>query len=334
MRAATLVVFALTALLVPAGSLSAAQSPDWMPQALPELEAKLVAEYGEQQQERIHRGLHQVADFWRSDDGDRAVFEDFVHTNFAGDQETLDVMFHRFEKLFEVLNGHLLEIILAFREQSDLDIGPIMPFDRVLAAYNPGAHIDDDFFANKLAFTVLLNFPLTTLEQRLTEGENWSRRQWAEARLGNSFSTRIPAEVQQEVSTAGAIADEYIAEYNIWMHHLLNDEGARLFPAKMKLLTHWNLRDQIKADYTDPAGLPKQRMTQRVMERIVDQTIPEMVVNNPLVDWNPYSNEVWPAAIEDSDQTVPADLEVVERAGAGYSIRGAAGHLSSDAAGG
>jgi hypothetical protein len=157
---------------------------------------------------------------------------------------------------------------------------------------------------------VLLNFPLTTLEQRLTEGENWSRRQWAEARLGNSFSTRIPAEVQQEVSTAGAIADEYIAEYNIWMHHLLNDEGARLFPAKMKLLTHWNLRDQIKADYTDPAGLPKQRMTQRVMERIVDQTIPEMVVNNPLVDWNPYSNEVWPAAIEDSDQTVPADLEV------------------------
>ena len=94
-----------------------------------------------------------------------------MHTNFAGDQETLDVMFHRFEKLFEVLNGHMLEIILAFREQSDLDIGPIMPFDRVLAAYNPGAHIDDDFFANKLAFTVLLNFPLTTLEQRLTEGE-------------------------------------------------------------------------------------------------------------------------------------------------------------------
>ena len=226
---------------------------------------------------------------------------EFVHTNFAGDQESLDVMFSRFEKLFEVLNGHLLEIILAFREQSDLDIGPIMPFDRVLAAYNPGAHIDDDFFANKLAFTVLLNFPLTNLEQRLTEGENWSRRQWAEARLGNSFSTRIPAEVQQEVSTAGAIADEYIAEYNIWMHHLLNDEGERLFPAKMKLLTHWNLRDQIKADYTDPEGLPKQRLTQKVMERIVDQTIPEMVVNNPLVDWNPYSNEVWPAAVQDSD---------------------------------
>jgi len=310
MRVARLVVIVLLAGLTQVGSVPADQSSDWMPEAMKELEAELVAEYGEQQQERLHRGLQQVADFWRPEDGDMVVFEGFVRTNFAGDQATLDVMFHRFESLFEVLYGHMNEILLAFREQSDLDIGPIMPFDRVFAAYSPGAHIDDDFFANKLAFTVLLNFPVTTLEQRLDEGAEWSRRQWAEARLANSFSTRIPAEVQQEVSKAGAIADEYIAEYNIWMHHLLNDQGERLFPAKMKLLTHWNLRDQIKADYTDPQGLPKQRMIQKVMERIVDQTIPEMVVNNPWVDWNPYGNEVWPAAVQDSDQPVPAGLQV------------------------
>ena len=35
----------------------------------------------------------------------------------------------------------------------------------------------------------------------------------------------------------------------------------------------------------DPkTGLPKQRMIQRVMERIVDQSIPEAVVDNPHVD--------------------------------------------------
>jgi hypothetical protein len=305
-----LVVIVLLAGLALAGVVSADEGPDWMPDAKQKLEAELVAEYGEQQQERIRRGLRQVADFWRPEDGDETAFEEFVRTGFAGDQETLDVMFDRFEKLSEVLNGHMIEIILAFREQSDLEIGPIMPFDRVFAAYNPAAHIADDFFANKLAFTVLLNFPLTSLEQRLTEGEEWSRRQWAEARLANNFDTRIPAEVQQEVSRAGAIADEYIAEYNIWMHHLVNKDGERLFPAKMKLLTHWNLRDQIKADYTDPEGLPKQRMTQRVMERIVDQSIPEIVVNNPLVDWNPESNEVWPTTIQDSDQPIPDDLQV------------------------
>ena len=69
------------------------------------------------------------------------------------------------------------------------------------------AHVSDDFFANKLAFTVLLNFPLTTLEQRLMEGEEWSRRQWAETRLASRFSKRVPAEVQLELARVGADAD-------------------------------------------------------------------------------------------------------------------------------
>ena len=42
-------------------------------------------------------------------------------------------------------------------------------------------------------------------------------------------------------------------------------------------------------------------MIQQVMERIVTQTIPQVVINNPEVDWNPYTNEVKPAAVKDSD---------------------------------
>jgi hypothetical protein len=37
------------------------------------------------------------------------------------------------------------------------------------------------------------------------------------------------------------------------------------------------------------------------MERIVDQTIPRAVLDNPNVDWNPFTNEVRPAAVKDSD---------------------------------
>ena len=59
-------------------------------------------------------------------------------------------------------------------------------------------------------------------------------------------------------------------------------KGERLFPPKLRLLSHWNLRDEIKADYADAQnGLAKQRMIQQVMERIVTQTIPAVVVNNP-----------------------------------------------------
>jgi hypothetical protein len=81
----------------------------------------------------------------------------------------------------------------------------------------------------------------------------------------------------------------------------VNDKGERLFPAKMRLLSHWNLRDQIKADYAAPDGLPRQRAMQLVMERIVTQQIPQAAINNPQVDWNPWTNEVKPAAEADSE---------------------------------
>jgi hypothetical protein len=285
---------------------------DWMAASVTLLEKELVAEHGEEQRQRVQQGLDQVADFWRSEDGGQESFEAFVRRNFAGDEKAFETMFARFEKLLEQLDGHSLEILLAFREQSDLDVGAIMPYDEVFAAYDPSAHASDDFFANKLAFTVLLNFPITSLPQRLDVGESWSRAQWAQSRLADRYAKRIPAEVQQVVSMAGAAADQYIAEYNIYMHHLVTQDGERLFPAGMKLLSHWNLRDEIKANYSsaDELALARQRTVQKVMERIVDQTIPEIVINNPHVDWNPHSNDVRAAAVSDVDEPAPANVVV------------------------
>ncbi len=266
------------------------------------LERDLVAKYGETERVRLLRGMRQVASLWREEDGDDAAFEQFVRTNFAGTQAALDTMFNRFQYLLEQLDGHLLEITREFRQQSDLDLGPIQPYDELFAAFDPSAHVLDDMFKNKLAFVVLLNFPMTTLEQRLAEGGKWSRRQWAEARLAQRFAKRIPAEVNQALAEASARADQYISEYNIYMHHLVNDKGERLFPPKLRLLSHWNLRDEIKAQYADgEKGLARQRMIQQVMERIVTQSIPAVVINNPHVDWNPYTNELAPAAVNDAD---------------------------------
>ncbi len=274
------------------------------------LEAELTKKYGEGSRVQLHRGIQQVQSFWRSSDGDAKAFEEFVRTNFAGDQESLDELFRRFEFVLEQLDGHMNEISREFRRQTDLDLGAMLPLDETLAAYDPSAHINDDFFENKTAFIALLNFPLTTLEQRLNEGEKWSRRQWAEARLAQRFSRRIPADVNLQISKAASEADTYIAEYNIWMHHLLDEKGNRLFPPKLRLITHWNLRDELKGDYSDPNGLAKQKMIQQVMERIVTQTIPAVVVNNPQVDWNPYSNQVQKAVESDSDTPVSADLKI------------------------
>ncbi len=287
------------------------QTLEWADAAATNVTAELASIYGDVQHARIERGVDQVLKYWRDDDGDAATFEAFVTRNFAGDQETLDAIFARFEVLLEQLDGHMNEITLAFRRQSDLDVGPILPIDEVFAAYDASAHVGDDMFSNKIAFIALLNFPLTTLEERLKDGENWSRRHWAEVRLAQRFSKRIPAEVNQAIAEASAVADQYIAEYNVWMYHLLDSNGERLFPPKMRLLSHWNLRDEIKAQYQNgDDGLPQQRMIQKVMERIVTQTIPNVVVDNPHVDWNPFSNNVTAAAKSDVDEPPPGTLDI------------------------
>ncbi|MDT5268925.1 MAG: hypothetical protein QOH49_1111 [Acidobacteriota bacterium] len=284
----------------------AGEGPAWMKDVLTKLGASLTAKYGEAQRVRVERGLRQVSRFWRAEDGDASEFEEFVNANFAGDPATLDATFARFEHNLEQLNGHMAEIGREFRSQSELDIGPVLPFDQLFAGYDPSAHLSEDLFKSKIAFVVLLNFPLTTLEQRLAEGERWSRRQWAEARLAQQFSSRVPAEVYLANARASAEAERYVAGYNVWMHHLVDREGRRLFPAKMRLLTHWNLRDQIKADYAGGAeGLARQRAVQQVLERIVTQTIPAAVVDNPRYDWNPSTNEVRPTTVRDFDADAP-----------------------------
>ncbi len=285
--------------------------PEAMKETMTKVENELAARYGESERGRIHRGLEQAARFWRAGDGDAEAFAEVVRTHVAADSVVRNALFSRLEFALESLDGHMNEITRDFRRQADLDLGEIYPFDETLAGYDPSAHVVDDLFQNRLAFSVLLNFPLTTLSQRLQEGPSWSRRQWAEARLAERFSKRVPAEVNLAISEAAAEADRYIAEYNIWMHHLLDAKGQRLFAPKLRLLSHWNLRDEIKADYSDEkAGLAKQRMIAQVMDRIVTQTIPKAVIDNPLVDWNPVSNEVKRTTSQDAEKAASTDAKL------------------------
>ena len=168
------------------------------------LERELVLKYGEDQRSRAVRGMRQVLEYWRPEDGDIAAFEQFTTENFAGTDEALNAIFTRFENLLETLEGHMHEISREFRQQADLDVGSLLPVDEIFSAYDPSAHVLDDFFANKLAFIVLLNFPLTTLQERLEQGPQWSRREWAEVRLAQRFSKRVPGEVSLALAQAAA----------------------------------------------------------------------------------------------------------------------------------
>ncbi len=259
--------------------------------------ATLVAQHGSAQRARVERGVAQVVAAWRPSDGEAAALEALLETQFVSDPATLDALLGRFEEALEALDGGFVEQNRALARHAVLDLGPMLEVDKLLSAFDAGAHLADDLFESKLAFVALLNFPLTTLEERLRDGESWSRRRWAEARLAGRFARRVPAAVNQRIAQASSQAERYIADDNVYVHHVLVD-GKRLFPKGMRLLSHWNLRDQIKADYAAKDGLPRQRALAKVMERVVTQTIPQAVVNDPAVDWDPFANAVSPAPPE------------------------------------
>jgi len=294
------------ALGIRAGTGAGAAVPD---AAGAEARAALTARHGEAESARIDRGVEQVRRYWRSEDGDARAFHDFVLAEFVPQGAARDALFNRFEFALERLDGYFTSLNRDLRRGTDLEIGPLLPLDERLAAFDPAAHVSEDLFQSKLAFVALLNFPLTTLEQRLAQGGTWSRRQWAEARLAGRFSSRVPAEVNARLTRAYSEAGTYISAYNVYMHHVLTSDGRRLFPAGLRLLSHWNLRDELKARYTDRDGLPRQRLIALVMDRIVRQEIPAAAVNNPLLDWTPETGAVAVSPVKDAEPTVGARAE-------------------------
>jgi hypothetical protein len=54
----------------PAKTSAATASPSWMNGSTTKLQHELTTKYGEQQRVRIERGIRQVSEFWRADDGD------------------------------------------------------------------------------------------------------------------------------------------------------------------------------------------------------------------------------------------------------------------------
>lgn len=253
----------------------------------------LIEKYGETNRFRIERGVQQVARFWMEDDGSAEVFDEFCNSNFIASPETLDAYFKRWEMNWEIIDGYFNEMSLDLKQPIDLDWGELLPVDDMVGGYNPAAHLQDDFYANKIAFGILLNFPYYSLEEKMAKGEKWTRKEWAYARLGDKYVSRIPARVSMDITKITTEAESYISDYNIFVGQLVDKNMKTFFPKEMKLLTHWNLRDELKSRYKDTAGLFKQQMIYRVMERIVSQDIPTVVINNPKYQWDPFANAVY-----------------------------------------
>lgn len=252
----------------------------------------LVARHGSAEAEAIRRGVAQVAERWWAEDGSPAAFTSFCEEHYAGEERGRAAIFARLGEVLEQIDGHLLEVRRELRRPIDLDTGPIGRVDELLSNMDPAAHTDEDLFRTKVAFLVLLNFPVHTLAERLAHGPPWDRETWARSRMAERFAERVPALVRQAFTRASNAAEQYVYGYFIRMDRVVAADGKAPFPEGLRLISHWGLRDHLRSCYADGAGgLRCQRIIQRVMERIVRQEIPEAVRDNGDLIWCPETNE-------------------------------------------
>lgn len=240
------------------------------------------------------RGVRQLAALWQESDGTTDDFISLVQTQYVADAEGRKQLFDRLSYILEqcsqsadLLNNTLQEPTVLLGKQEPT------PVDWIISGYSPMAHFVEDMFANKIAHICVLNFPAYTLDEKNTLGQQWTRLEWAYARMGEVFNIRIPGSVYAHSSQAMTQAENYISTYNVMMHRIRNEQGQALWNEPMALLSHWNLRDELKSNYANvPNAREKQEMIFQIMLRIIHQDIPACVVNNDLYEWHPYSNTV------------------------------------------
>jgi hypothetical protein len=254
--------------------------------------SNLVKKHGEQHKTRIEKGVNQAASFWMEKDGSPAEFSAFCEENFIADDAGRQKAFETISDNFELFWGHFNKMSLMLQFPLHVETDPVSGLERSFGAYDPSAHLADDMFGNKIAFKIILNFPFYTLDEKNELGKSWTREEWAAARIGDIFSSRVPATVNQHAAKVSAVSSEYIDNYNIFMVQVIDNDGNKHFPENMKLITHWNLRDELKSNYAGD-NQHKQDIIYDIMLRIIRQEIPEKIINSGDYEWNPSTNKTY-----------------------------------------
>ena len=151
----------------------------------------------------VTRGVEQVATLWQENDGSEADFQYLVSRSYAGTCEEKQMLYNRLAYIIEQCNQSADMLNNTLQEPTTLlGKGEPTQVDWIISGYSPMAHFTEDMFANKIAHVCVLNFPHYSLEEKNTLGKDWTRQEWAYARLGDVFTDRVPGNVIATYSQA------------------------------------------------------------------------------------------------------------------------------------
>src|ERR1700688_4849872 len=211
------------------------------PEAAERIVERLLRRHGAGQEDRIRRGVEQVAARWWPEDGDAEDLGSFGGPAFQSDTAELERSFRRLEEVMEQVDGHLHEVRRELMGPIEIDRGPAAPataVDALLVHLDLAPHVDEDLFRQRIAGFALLNFPVHPLRQRLAESAAWDRDAWARSAMMDRFACRVPAAATQAANRVATAAEEYVSTYNIRLDRLRTASGERPLPEGLRLIRH------------------------------------------------------------------------------------------------
>jgi len=239
--------------------------------------------------ERLKIGINQVFRIWEDKDGTEKEMIKFCMRNFIKEEE-LHKYTQRIQKHYESIYGHLNTMRREMLEPIHLKDYEPLKIDYLFSSFNLYPVVDDIFYEKKISFFIALNYKIFSLDEKNTRIDWWEREDWVKANLADNFRVKEPKNIKKKLSDIMTKAEMYISNYNINTSILIDNRGRKLYKNNKNLISHWGLRDEIKSQYKNKSGLKKQRVIYRVIERIVDQTIPEEVINNTDLRWDVDTN--------------------------------------------
>jgi hypothetical protein len=230
--------------------LFAAQPP--MGGAAVRAKAALVARHGEVARARIERGVDQVAAQWRKKRRGRGGVREFFEEQFVADPAQLESAAGSARVRARADGRALPEINRELARWTVLDLGPMIELDKLLGAYDAGAP--------QVGGPVPVEGRLRGAGE-LSRSSRWPRR-WSRGRAGRGgsgprrglarrFDRRMPAEVLQGRARPRRTPSCTSPSTTSGCTTSWARTGPARSPGGLKLISHWNLRDELKSQYAN-----------------------------------------------------------------------------------
>ncbi|TYB31151.1 MAG: hypothetical protein FXF47_05600 [Candidatus Mcinerneyibacterium aminivorans] len=238
---------------------------------------------------RLERGIKQLRKIWPEKKDNKKKLEQFCINNFVV-RKKISKYIKRIQKNYETLYGHLNSMRREILEPIHIaDLEPLK-IDYMFSNINLSPVVEDLFYEKEVAYFAALNFDMFTLKEKNRKGKFWKRKDWIKTKIVDKFRYREPKKVKKKIGELLTQSEMYISNYNINTSILIDDRGHKVYPDNKKLISHWGLRDEVKSLYREKKGIKKQKTIYKVVERIVNQSIPKKVINNRDLRWDVYTN--------------------------------------------